>query len=219
MPFAGTIVSHDLSLHTGLVLPDGNSQAISFTEGDVLNWHRNSPLFGQRVSFEVVQTPQGYAAIQMFLLNERPVRALPSRDLVASFVAPVMVAVTTYLLSYLLLLPPIFAYLPAINLISSIMFLLVAGRPRGYRPQPSEVMLLALAISGGAPILMLLILFTRTRFRSEGIIVLIFSLVLMQAILLKKYYPQVYDRDVWSLYFATAHIRQFDLPTFEGTRP
>ena len=212
MPFAGTIVSHDLSLHTGLVLPDGNSQAFSFTEGDVLNWHRNSPLFGQRVSFEVVQTPQGYAAIQMFLLNEKPPRSLPSREITACLVAPVMVAVTTYWLSHFLLFPPIFAYLPAINFITAIMFPLVNGTPRTHRPRPPEVMLLALATCGGAPILMLLIIFTRSRLRSEGVIALVFALLLMQAILFKRYYPQVYDRQMWNLLFSTAEIHQGKTP-------
>ena len=219
MPFAGTIVSHDLSLHTGLVLPDGNSQAISFTEGDVLNWHRNSPLFGQRVSFEVVQTPQGYAAIQMFLLNEKPPRSLESREIVASLVGPLMVAATTYMLSHFLLLPPIFAYLPAINFITAIMFFLVAGTPRTQRPRPPELMLLVLAICGGAPILLLLIVFTRTRLRSEGIILLVFSLVLMQAALIKKYYPHVYDTDIWRLYFSAAEFQQIQSPTFGDQQP
>ena len=214
MPFAGTIVSHDLSLHTGLVLPDGNSQAISFTEGDVLNWHRTSPLFGQRVSFEVVQTPQGFAAIQMFLLNEKPPRSFESREIAASLVAPLLVAATTYLLSTFFLLPSIFAYLPAINFITAIMFFLVAGTPRSHRPRPPEVTLLILAICGGAPILLLLLVFTRTRLRSEGIILLVFSLFLMQAILLKKYYPHVYDWRDWSLYFSAAEIQRINIPTF-----
>jgi hypothetical protein len=212
MPFAGTIVSHDLSLHTGLVLPDGNSQAISFTEGDVLNWHRTSPLFGQRVSFEVVQTPQGYAAIQMFLLNEKPPRSFESRELVASLVGPLMVAATTYMLSHFLLLPPIFAYLPAINFITAIMFFLVAGTPRSHRPRPREIILLALAACGGAPILLPLIVFTRTRLRSEGIILLVLSLLLMQAVLIKKYYPHVYDRHMWGLYFSAAEVRHLQIP-------
>jgi len=219
MPFAGTIVSHDLSLHTGLVLPDGNSQAISFTEGDVLNWHRNIALFGQRVSFEVVQTPQGYAAIQMFLLNEKPPRSFESREIVASLVAPLMVAATTYMLSHLLLLPPLFAYLPAINFITAIMFFLVTGTPRSQRPRPPEIMLLVLAICGGAPILLPLIMFTRTRLRSEGILVLVFALLLMQAVILKKYYPHIFDRDMWHLYFSAAEIQQLHIPTFgEATR-
>jgi hypothetical protein len=219
MPFAGTIVSHDLSLHTGLVLPDGKPQAVSFTEGDVLNWHRNSPLFGQRVSFEIVQTPQGYAAIQMFLLNESPPRSLPSRDIVASILAPVMVAATTYTLSHFLLLPPLFAYLPAINFIAAIMFVIVAATPRSYRPQPPEMMLFILAVCGGAPILMLLLVLTRTRLRSEGILLLIFSLVLMQAIILKRYYPQVFDREMWRLYFSAAEIQHRHLPIFGGQHP
>jgi len=212
MPFAGTIVSHDLSLHTGLVIPDGNPQAISFTEGDVLNWHRNCPLFGQRVSFEVVQTPQGYAAIQMFLLNEKTPRSFDSRDLTASLVAPLMVAATTYMLSHFLLLPPLFAYLPAINFITAIMFFLVTATPRTQRPRPPEMMLFVLGICGGAPILLPLIIFTRTRLRSEGVLVLVFALLLMQAVILKRYYPHVYDPDMWKLYFSAAELHQMQLP-------
>jgi hypothetical protein len=216
MPFVGTIVSHDLSLHTGLVIPDGNSQAVSFTEGDVLNWQRNVPLFGQRVSFEIVQTPQGYAAIQMFLLNERPQRSLPSREVVASLVAPLMVAAATYALVHFFLLPPVFAYLPAVNFVTAIMFFLVAGTPRTSRPRPPEVMLFILASCGGAPILLLLTIFSRTRLRSEGVLVLIFSFLLMQAIFLKRYYPQVYDFQLWSLYLSAAEIHQRNLPILGG---
>ncbi|MEN9846042.1 MAG: hypothetical protein RIS36_1189 [Pseudomonadota bacterium] len=214
MPFAGTIVSHDLSLHTGLVLPDGNVQAISFTEGDVLNWHRTSPLFGQRVSFEVVRTPQGYAAIQMFLLNEKAPRLFESREIAASFVAPLLVAATTYALSTFFLLPPVFAYLPAINFITAIMFFLVAGTRRGHRPSPPEVTLLGLAMCGGAPILLLLLVLTRTRLRAEGIILLIFSAFLMQAILIKKYYPLVYDRRAWAMYLSAAEMQRIHIPLF-----
>jgi hypothetical protein len=215
MPFVGTIVSHDLSLHTGLVLPDGKPQALSFTEGDVLNWHRTSPLFGERVSFEVVQTPQGYAAIQMFLLNERPQRSFNSREIFASLTAPLMVGASTYLLSYFLLLPPIFAYLPAINFITVIMFFLVAGTPRSHRPRPPEIVLLVLAICGGAIALMPLILFTRTRLRSEGMLVLVFALVIMQAILLKKHHPDVYNREAWTLYFSSSKLTRVKVPTFK----
>jgi hypothetical protein len=218
MPFVGTIVSHDLSLHTGLVIPDGNAQAISFTEGDVLNWQRNFPLFGQRVSFEIVQTPQGYAAIQMFLLNERPQRTLPSRELVASLVAPLMVAAATYALVRFIFLPPVFAYLPAVNFVTAVMFFLVAGTPRTSRPRPPEVMLFVLASCGGAPTLLLLTIFSRTRLRSEGALVLIFALVLMQLIFLKRYYPHVYDFDLWGLYLSAAEIHQHNLPTFGEPR-
>ncbi|MEY4668733.1 MAG: hypothetical protein RL518_1432 [Pseudomonadota bacterium] len=216
MPFAGTIVSHDLSLHTGLVLPDGKQQAISFTEGDVLNWRRNSPLFGERVSFEVVQTPQGYAAIQMFLLNERPQISFTSREMVASLTPPLLVGITTYLVSHFLLTPLIFAYLPAINFITVILFFLVAGTPRSHRPRPPEVMLMILAICGGAPALMLLLLFTRTRLRSEGMMVFVFALVIMQATLLKKYQPGVFDRAAWSLYFSSSNLNRLNVPTFNA---
>lgn len=206
MPFAGTIVSHDISLHTGLVLPDGNSQAIAFTEGDVLNWKGDSFLFGQRVSFEVVQTPHGYAAIQMVLLQEKKRSLVQPGDWLASILAPVMVAGATYLLSHLFFLPTIFSYVIAINFISLLTLMLVSASPRPARPRLPEMTLLLLAFCGGAPALFLGILFIPTRFRNEGILVLLFSLLLMQTIGLKKYYPQVYDIESWRMFFHVSKL-------------
>jgi hypothetical protein len=96
------------------------------------------------------------------------------------------------------------------------MFFLVAGTPRTSRPRPPEVMLFILASCGGAPILLLLTIFSRTRLRSEGVLVLIFSFLLMQAIFLKRYYPQVYDFQLWSLYLSAAEIHQRNLPILGG---
>jgi hypothetical protein len=150
----------------------------------------------------------------MFLLNEKAPRLFESREIAASFVAPLLVAATTYALSTFFLLPPVFAYLPAINFITAIMFFLVAGTRRGHRPSPPEVTLLGLAMCGGAPILLLLLVLTRTRLRAEGIILLIFSAFLMQAILIKKYYPLVYDRRAWAMYLSAAEMQRIHIPLF-----
>lgn len=150
----------------------------------------------------------------MFLLNEKLPRSFESREIAASLVAPLLVATTTYALSTFFLLPPVFAYLPAINFITAFMFFLVAGTPRNHRPRPPEVTLLALAMCGGAPILLILLVFTRTRLRSEGIILLIFSAFLMQAILIKKYYPHVYEWREWSMHLSAAELHRMKIPTF-----
>jgi len=201
MAFKGTIVSHDISLHTGLVLSDGTSQAIGFTEGDVLNWRGNSLLFGERVSFEVVQTPTGYAAIHMVLLQEKREPIIKPGDWMAAVVGPLLVVATTYFASYFFLLPLAFAYIPAVNFVSLVMLILVASSPRGPKPRPPELSLLLLAFCGGALAVFLGILATRTRLRSEGMLVLLFSTLVMQAIVVKKYCPEIFDVRTWQMFF------------------
>lgn len=200
MAFNGTIVSHDISLHTGLVLPDGNAQAISFTEGDVLNWRGTSPLLGQRVSFEVVQTPTGYAAIHMVLLQEERPRSIKPGAWMAALVAPLLVMAVTYYTSRLFLLPLIFAYLPVVNFVSLVMLILVATTPRSTKPTPAEISLMLLALCGGALSVFLGIIATRTRLRSEGLLVFLFSMLLMQAIVIKKYFPEIFDVETWRMF-------------------
>lgn len=200
MAFNGTIVSHDTSLHTGLVMPDGNAQAISFTEGDVFNWRGTSPLFGQRVSFEVVQTPTGYAAIHMVLLQEERRRLIKPGDWMAAVVAPLLVAGVTYGASYFFLLPLAFAYIPVVNFISFVMLILVASSPRSSKPRPAEISLMLLAVCGGALSVFVGILITRTRFRSEGVVVFLFSILIMQGILIKKFLPEIFDFDTWRMF-------------------
>ncbi len=218
MPYAGTIVSHDLSLHTGLVLPDGNAQAIGFTEGDVLNWQRTAPLFGQRVSFEVVQTPHGYAAVQMFLLDQKKPRNLDVRDLIAVLIAPLLVAGTTYALSHYFRLPLIFAYLPTINFISFMMVMLVSNSSRGQRPRFAEFMVVALAFCGGAPAILLAVFFSGARLRSESMVLLMAALVIMQAIALKRYFPEVYDWHTWAYFFLKSEGALKKLPPLEALK-
>jgi uncharacterized membrane protein YsdA (DUF1294 family) len=200
MAFNGTIVSHDISLHTGLVLADGSAQAISFTEGDVFNWRGTSSLFGQRVSFEVVQTPTGYAAIHMVPLQEERRRLIKPGDWMAALVAPLLVAGATYCASYFFLLPLAFAYIPVVNFISFVMLILVASSPQSAKPRPAEISLMLLAFCGGALSVFVGILITRTRFRSEGVVVFLFSILIMQGIMVKKFLPEIFDFDTWRMF-------------------
>lgn len=181
-------------------MPDGNAQAISFTEGDVFNWRGTSPLFGQRVSFEVVQTPTGYAAIHMVLLQEERRRLIKPGDWMAAVVAPLLVAGVTYCASYFFLLPLAFAYIPVVNFISFVMLILVASSPRSAKPRPAEISLMLLAVCGGALSVFVGILITRTRFRSEGVVVFLFSILIMQGILIKKFLPEIFDFDTWRMF-------------------
>lgn len=218
MPYAGTIVSHDLSLHTGLVLPDGNAQAISFTEGDVLNWQRTAPLFGQRVSFEVVQTPHGYAAVQMFLLDQKKDRSLESRDFIPALLTPLLVAGTTYALSHYLKVPLIFAYLPTINFVSFMMMLLVSQSSQAQRPRLAQFMVVALAFCGGAPAILLAGLFAGARLRSESMFPIMAALAFIQAIALKKYFPEVFDWHTWTYFFLKSEVTLRKLPPLEALK-
>ena len=201
MAFNGTIVSHDISLHTGLVLPDGNAQAISFTEGDVLNWRGTSPLFGQRVSFEVVQTPSGYVAIHMVLLQEERRSIINPTDWLPVLVAPLLVAGLTYAASHFFLLPLVFAYIPVINFVSLIMLIVVASTVGNAKSRAAAISLLLLAVCGGAVTVFVGLLATRTRLRSEGLLVFLFSIVIIQAIVVKKYFPELFDFETWRMFF------------------
>jgi hypothetical protein len=218
MPYAGTIVSHDLSLHTGLVLPDGNAQAIAFTEGDVLNWQRTAPLFGQRVSFEVVQTPHGYAAVQMFLLDQKGPRSLESRDFIAALITPLLVAGTTYALSNYLKLPLIFAYIPTINFISFMMVLLVSQSSGIQRPRLAQFMVVALAFCGGAPAILVALFFSGGRRHSESMFLLMAALVVIQAIAIKRYFPEVLDWHTWTYLFLKSGVTLKKLPPLEALK-
>lgn len=199
MPFTGTIVSHDPSLHTGLVLPDGHQQAIGFTEGDVLNWSGDTLLFGEKVSFEAIQTPTGYAAVQMVLLENKPRSKLRIRpgNWMAAVVGPVMVAATTHLAMKFLLMPPAFAYALSVNFIILLMFVLVATTPSTGRRNPAEAALVLMALCGGAPILFICILTIHSRLSSEGLLALLFAFVVMQFILVQTYAPDVLHWRAW----------------------
>jgi hypothetical protein len=199
MPFTGTIVSHDPSLHTGLVLPDGHQQAIGFTEGDVLNWSGNTLLFGEKVSFEVIQTPTGYVAVQMVLLESKPRRNLSIRpgNWMAAIVGPAMVAATTYLAITFFFMPPVFAYALSVNFITLLMFVLVATTPSTGRRNPAEVALVLMALCGGAPILFACILTIHSRLSSEGLLALLFAFVVMQVIVAQTYAPDILRWRVW----------------------
>lgn len=199
MPFTGTIVSHDPSLHTGLVLPDGYEQAIGFTEGDVLNWGGDTVLFGERVSFEVIQTPNGHVAVQMVLLEtrSRPKIRIRPGNWMAAVVGPLMVVATTYLAITFFFMPPVFAYALSVNFITLLMFVLVATTPSTGRRNPAEAALILMALSGGAPILFICVLTIHSRLSSEGLLALLFAFVVMQVIVTQTYAPDILRWRVW----------------------
>jgi hypothetical protein len=207
MPYSGTIVSHDPSLHTGLVLPDGHQQAVGFTEGDLMNWAGNTSLFGQRVSFEVVQTPRGYVAIQMVLLemesSVRPTLRLQPGSWMAAVVGPLMVALTTHLAMRFLLMPPVFAYALAVNFITLLMFVLVATTPPKGRANPAEAALVLMALCGGAPTLFICMLAIHSRLSSEGLLALLFAFLIMQFFLAQTYSPELLQWRAWWEYYSS----------------
>ena len=203
MSFTGTIVSHDPSLHTGLVLPAGHQQAIGFTEGDVLNWSGDTLLFGEEVSFEAIQTPAGYVAVQMVILESTPRLKLSIRpgNWLAAIAGPAMVAATTYLAINFLFMPPTFAYALSVNFISLLMFVLVATTPSTGRRNPAEAALLLMALCGGAPILFVCVLTIHSRLSSEGLLALLFTFIVMQVIVAQTYAPDVLSwRVCWQHY-------------------
>lgn len=211
MPYIGTIVSHDPSLHTGLVLPDGYPHAVGFTEGDVINWTGTTTLFGERVSFDVIQTPGGFAAIQMILLETapRPRFGVNLKDWPAAIVAPSMVALTTHLIARFLPIPPIFAFVVAVNFITLLMFVLVAITPPSGRRNPAEASLILLALCGGAPTLFVCMLSIHSRLSSEALIALLFAFVIMQIVMAQTYCPEILSwRNWWDYYLLSTRPRK-----------
>jgi hypothetical protein len=214
MPFIGTIVSHDPSLHSGLVLPDGYSQAVGFTEGDVSNWPGTTVLFGRRVSFDVIQTSTGYAAIGILLLEATPspkFRFDPG-NWPAAIIGPVMVAVTTYLGATFLSIPPMFAYVVAVNFIVLLMFVLVAISPSTGRTNPAEASLFLLALGGGALILFICILTIHSRLSSEGLLALLFVFMVIQFIIAQSCAPELLSWREWWYHYVSFYRAQQAIP-------
>lgn len=205
MAFTGTIVSIDHSLHRGLVLPDGQAKAIGFTEGDVLNWNGAYSLYGRRVSFEVVETPTGFAAIHMRLIDldtNPPAKGFVAKvfkpgSSLAAVIAPFSVLLTAYLFHLFLLLPPFFCYALAVNFITATMFTMVATGPRSNPRDPARVALIALAAFGGAPALLICNLSIRSQVYSEGLLVVLFALIIAQFLIARIYCPELLTPRIW----------------------
>ena len=145
MTFFGTVISHDLSLHSGLVLPSGESHAISFTEGDVLNWDRRSLLLGQKVSFEAVQTQFGVMVIST------KQNTLVSREILSALSGPIGVLCAVAFLQRCTQASLIVSYIVAINSVQVLFLLLISSTQRTIKLRPSEVVAMLMALAGGAP--------------------------------------------------------------------
>jgi hypothetical protein len=205
MPLTGTIVSHDPSLHSGLVMPDGYTQAVSFTEGDVLNWPGTTLLFGERVSFDIIQTSTGHAAVGVVLLEATPASKFrfDVGNWPAAIIGPVMAAATTYLGTTFLAIPPTFAYVVAVNFITLLMFVLVATSPSTGKTNPAEASLFLLALGGGALILFICIVTIHSRLSSEGLLALLFVFMVIQFIVAQSFAPELLNwREWWHHYLS-----------------
>lgn len=198
MSYVGTIVSHDPSLHTGLVLPDNSQEAICFTEGDVLNWDRVTPLVGERAVFEIVQVAQGYAAIQM-LLPQRVVKKPYIPQVVTQLlVPPLLVLVAAYALHLWLYWPLIISYFICINFIGLVLLMLIAASHYSTGVRPAECTAVALAFLGGAPVMTFGAYLLPTRFRTEVAVVSLVALSVCQGLFLNAYFPEFFELSIWS---------------------
>ena len=196
MTYSGIIVSHDSSLHTGLVMPDESPQAIAFTEGDVLNWDRQTALLGQRVSFSVVQTSIGFAAIHV-MLPQRKKNVRIEREYAAALVCPLAVAILTAFIYYIYFWPLIISYVASVNVAGLLMLMLVASTGYQYKIRPPEIAVGILALAGGAPAVMLGAYILPTRFRTEQMIFLFGAIAICQALALHRFFPEFYDKSTW----------------------
>jgi uncharacterized membrane protein YsdA (DUF1294 family) len=202
MEFEGMIISHDPSLHTGLILPSNSEQAVPFTEGDVINWTGAHPLLGEKVSFAVVQTASGIVAFNIRLLStRRQLLSVRRSDLVVTALAPCILAGCVYGLYHYLFWPLIIAYLASVNIVALALLVFVGASGYLNRARPTEAMLLLLAFAGGAPVLLLAIFIVPTKFSAEHIAVLLGALLLIQLIVLKREFPEVFEVDTWRVLF------------------
>lgn len=200
MEFEGVIISHDPSLHVGLVLPSTGEQAIPFTEGDVINWTGAEQLLGQKVSFAVVQTASGLVAFNMRLLAKKSaLRVISRKDIVVTILAPCIIAASVYALYHYLFWPLIIAYLVSVNIGALLLLVFIAASGYLNRTRPTEAMLLCLAFAGAAPVLLLAIFIVPTKFSAEHVAVLLGALILIQIILLKREFPEVFEVDTWQV--------------------
>ena len=202
MEFKGVIISHDPSLHVGLVLPNDSEQAIPFTEGDVLNWAGAEGLLGEKVSFSVVQTASGIVAFNMRLeTKKRALSTINRSDLVVTALAPCMIAAGVYALYHYLFWPLVLAYLVSVNVGALLLLVFIGASGYLNRTRPTEALLIALAFAGAAPVLLLSIFIVPSKFSAEHIAVLLGALIIIQLIILKREFPEVFEVDTWRVLF------------------
>lgn len=198
MSYVGTIVSHDRSLHTGLVLPDNSPEAISFTEGDVLNWDRVSPLVGERAVFEIVQVAQGYAAIQMLLPQQVVKKPYIPQAVTQLLVPPLLVLVAAYALHLWLFWPLIISYFICINFVGLVLLMLIAASQYSRGVRPAEFTAVVLAFLGGAPVMTFGAYLLPTRFQTEVTVVSLVGLSVCQGLFLNAFFPEFFELSIWS---------------------
>ena len=198
MSYVGTIVSHDRSLHTGLVLPDNSPEAISFTEGDVLNWDRVSPLVGERAVFEIVQVAQGYAAIQMLLPQQVVKKPYIPQAVTQLLVPPLLVLVAAYALHLWLFWPLIISYFICINFIGLVLLMLIAASQYSSGVRPAVFTAVVLAFLGGAPVMTFGAYLLPTRFQTEVTVVSLVGLSVCQGLFLNAFFPEFFELSIWS---------------------
>jgi len=198
MPYDGTIISHDASLHVGLIMPKGAAHAVQFTEGDLLNWDGRVHLLGMRVSFEVVNAPRGPTAVYVRLaMPQKQLRGRLGGEWSATIITPLLVPLLTYLLSHHLLLPKMFTYLISVNIVTLVLYALTASRGYTHSMRPSEALLLFLAACGGSPACLFGLFFFRTRFNTKGFYILIAFIMAVQFMAIKRYAPGLLTSRVW----------------------
>lgn len=198
MTFFGTIISHDPSLHSGLILPTGESQAISFTEGDVLNWDRRSPLLGQKVSFDAVQTQVGIVAVTIMILSTKR-NAIVNREYLSAISGPLAVALATAILHRCTAASWIVSYIVAVNSVQLIFLLLISSTQRTIKVRPAEVAALLMAFAGGAPVMLITRRLIPTRFYSDQMAFLFMAAIAGHVLALKRCYPEVFKAASWRI--------------------
>lgn len=198
MSLIGQIISHDQSLKVGIIRAQNSAHSVMFLEGDVTNRNPEAgSLVGRAVLFDVVQTPNGLAAVNITLVRKRLFRP---GEWLAVLLAPLLVVGATYGLQAELGWPMIHSYLAAVNLVSFMLCIIMATRPLTYETRPAEVALFLLAAAGGAPSTLFASCLVRSKLRGDAGRFALFALIVLQLMLLYRYSPGFFTKESLDLF-------------------
>lgn len=215
MSLIGQIISHDQSLRVGIIRALNSAHSVMFLEGDVTNRNPEmGSLVGRTVSFDVVQTPNGLAAVNITLVRKRLSRP---GEWVVVLLAPLLVVAASYGLRAELGWPLIHSYLASINLVAFMLCIIMATRPLTYQTRPAEAALFLLAVAGGAPSTLFASCLVPSKLRSDAGRFALFALIVVQLMLLYRYYPGFFTKESLEVFLSSKAASPLALPV-QGVR-
>jgi uncharacterized membrane protein YsdA (DUF1294 family) len=104
-----------------------------------------------------------------------------------------MVSVMTVVCNRELDWPLLYSYLLAVNLVSILIIVTLSRTPLSYRLRPIDLSLIVLAAAGGATGALFISGIFRSRFRTDGMRLLLFSMIVLHAWALYRYEPGIFS--------------------------